>query len=186
MKAGKDRLLIVVDMLNDFCDPKGVLATSLVTNEVYAEPIITPVKGLVDLYRDNDSPIIWLADAHAKDDKEFDRFPPHAVKGTWGAGIIDVLDPNKIDSSPFEMRIAKTRYSGFYGTDLEYQLARLSPKKVEVCGVCTSICVMDTVGGLANRDFAVQIRKNCVADFDPGAHEAALARMEGLYGAEVV
>ena len=181
-----NKLLIVVDMLNDFCDPKGVLATSLITNEVYAAPIIPDVGMLVGMYRDQDLPIIWLADAHAKDDKEFDRFPPHAIKGTWGADIIDHLGPNLVESRPNELRINKTRYSGFYGTELEYQLMRISPDVVEVCGVCTSICVMDTVGGLANRDFAVNLSKACVADFDPVAHEAALARMAGLYGATIL
>lgn len=180
------KLLIVVDMLNDFCDPKGVLATSLITNEVYAAPIIEPVRQLVEMHRNQALPIIWLADNHARDDKEFDRFPPHAVKDTWGAQVIDVLRPLEIQNSTFEMLIPKIRYSGFYGTDLEYQLSRLSPDTVEVCGVCTSICVMDTVGGLANRDFAVNISKACVADFDPAAHDAALARMAGLYGATII
>ena len=85
-----------------------------------------------------------------------------------------------------EITIEKTRYSGFYGTGLEYHLISLGVKTIEVCGVCTSICVMDTVGGLANRDYSVNIQKSCVADFDPEAHEAALKRMAGLYGATIL
>jgi len=182
----KKKLLIVVDMLNDFCHHDGVLATSPITSELYAKSIVEPVRQLVEAHRGQALPIIWLADNHAKDDKEFDRFPPHAVKDTWGAQVIEELRPLEIQNSAFEMLIPKTRYSGFYGTDLEYQLARLSPGTVEVCGVCTSICVMDTVGGLANRDFTVNLSKACVADFDPVGHEAALARMAGLYGATIL
>jgi nicotinamidase/pyrazinamidase len=179
-------LLIVVDMINAFCHTKGALAKSIVNGEFYGVDVIPNVKGLVDIYRHNQDPIIWLYDNHAPDDKEFDRFPPHAVKDTWETGIVDQLDPQAALASPFELLIPKTRYSGFYGTDLEYQLLRLAPKKVTVCGVCTSICVMDTVGGLANRDYDVVVYKNSVADFDPAGHDAALARMEGLYGAKII
>ena len=156
------------------------------TGQFYAKPIITPVKIMIDLFRDSNSPIIWLCDAHAEDDKEFDRFPAHAIKNTWGAQIIDMLGPEDAKNSGNELTILKTRYSGFYGTDLEYQLARIAPKEITVVGVCTSICVMDTVGGLANRDQNITVPKDAVADFDPHAHEAALARMEGLYGAKIV
>ncbi len=177
------KLLIVVDMLNDFCHEDGVLAKSILTGEVYAKPIISAVRHKVLTYRDANDPIIWLCDAHAKDDKEFDRFPPHAIRNTWGAQIIDLMDLG--ENSPIELIIPKTRYSGFYGTDLEYQLMRIAPDECTVVGVCTSICVMDTVGGLANRDQNIIVPANCVADFDPQAHESALGRMEGLYGAKI-
>jgi len=179
-------LLIVVDMINAFCHTKGTLAKSLVTGEFYGQQIIPAVKGLVDIYRNNQEPIIWLHDNHAPDDKEFDRFPPHAIKDTWEAAVVDDLDSGAIEKSPFELLMPKTRYSGFFGTDLAYQLLRLAPEKVSVCGVCTSICVMDTVGGLANRDYNIIVNKSCVADFDPDGHAAALSRMKGLYGAKII
>ena len=151
-----EKVLIVVDMLNDFCHPNGVLAKSMVTGKVYAAPIINNVVKLVEMFRGQNLPIIWLCDAHDKDDKEFYRFPAHAVRDTWGAQIIAELGPKYVERATNELQINKTRYSGFYGTDLEYQLSRLrwiqgditQPTKAEVCGVCTSICVMDTVGGL--------------------------------------
>jgi len=180
------KLLIVVDMLNDFCYVNGALAKSHITDEYYANEILGPVGHMVDDYRNAKDPIIWLCDAHAKDDMEFDRFPAHAVKGTWGAEIIGELFPKIIEQSPLELVIPKTRYSGFYGTDLEYQLMRIAPDEITVVGVCTSICVMDTVGGLSNRDQNVIVPTNCVADFDPIAHTAALARMGGLYGAKII
>lgn len=180
------KLLIVVDMLNDFCHENGVLAKSILTGEVYAKDIITPVESLVVDFRSAGDPIIWLCDAHAKDDKEFDRFPAHAVKDTWGAEIIAELSPTIAVSSVNEIIIPKTRYSGFYGTDLEYQLMLLAAGEITVAGVCTSICVMDTVGGLANRDQNIIVPANCVADFDPQGNANALQRMERLYGAKIV
>ena len=83
------------------------------------------------------------------------------------------------------MVIAKTRYSGFYGTNLGQVLVQLRPAQVTVVGVCTSICVMDTVGGLVNRDYSAVVPANAVADFDMEAHMFSLKRMEKLYGAHI-
>ena len=57
--------------------------------------------------------------------------------------------------------------------------------EVEVVGVCTSICVMDTVGGLANRDYPTTVPAAGVAAFDAEAHRFALNRLERLYGAAI-
>jgi nicotinamidase-related amidase len=124
--------------------------------------------------------VVFLHDAHAEDDREFEKFPPHCIAGTWGGRIIDDLTPQK-----GEQVLAKTRYSGFYGTDLEKILAAYGPDEVEVVGVCTSICVMDTVGGLANRDYRATVPEAGVADFDAEAHRFALQRMKRLYGATI-
>ncbi|RLF87565.1 cysteine hydrolase [Thermococci archaeon] len=188
------KILIVVDMLNDFCRAEtdliggGALAKSIVTDEYYARPIIPHIVERVAEYRESNNTIIWLCDAHDKDDKEFDRFPPHAIKNTWGARIIDELNPLQAAESKSELVIDKTRYSGFYDTPLDKIILlreHLNPE-YEVCGVCTSICVMDTVGGLANRDCKTIVNVKGVADFDPNAHEQALVRMKNLYGADII
>jgi len=171
-----NNVLIVVDMLNDFVDEEeGILSFR------QARAIVPAVKRRLALHRADGSQIIYLCDAHAEDDLEFLKFPAHAIKNTWGADIIDELEPKKGDTI-----LPKTRYSGFYGTPLEAHLAVTAPKKVEVVGVCTSICVMDTVGGLANRDYNVYIHENCVADFSDEAHTFSIVRMKSLYGAKII
>ena len=170
------RVLLVVDMLNDFVDPKGVLFCGESSRE-----IIPIVKSLVDDFQAKGEVVIFLADAHEKDDKEFERFPPHAVKGTWGAEVIPELAPKEKD-----VVVEKKRFSGFFDTDLEKILEGLAPGEVWVTGVCTSICVMDTVGDLCNRDMPVVVVKNGVADFDEEFHKFALARMERVYGVKIV
>jgi nicotinamidase/pyrazinamidase len=180
------KLLIVVDLLNDFCHHKGVLAQSNVTGLFYGEDIVPYVAGVVDSFRRAKDPIVWLGDWHKEDDLEFKRFPPHAVRDTWGALIVEDLLPDMVESSPNELKINKTRYSGFYLTSLESTLFQLEPDLVTVIGVCTSICVMDTVGGLANRDYETEVLRHSVADFDPGAGEKAMTRMSNLYGAKII
>ncbi len=167
------KVLIVVDMLNDFVHGEGALFFES------GASIIPAVKKRIAAHRAIGSKIIYINDAHDKDDKEFDRFPPHAIEGTWGSQIIDELAPEAND-----IVLNKTRYSGFYGTNLEGHLL-VTSDAVEVVGVCTSICVMDTVGGMANRDIKSIVPADAVADFDPAAHMAALNRMGAIYGADV-
>jgi nicotinamidase/pyrazinamidase len=167
--------LIVVDMLNDFIDEKGALYCGQ-----SARDIVPFLRLRLNAHRRAGNLVVFLQDAHAKDDLEFEKFPPHCIAGTWGSRIIDDLAPQS-----GEHVLPKTRYNGFYGTDLEKILAADSPEDVEVVGVCTSICVMDTVGGLANRDYRIRVPRAGVADFDAEAHQHALQRMERLYGATV-
>ena len=173
-----EKVLIVVDMLNDFVHKNGVLFFQ------QGADIIDAVKKRIGAYMEEGNTIIFLCDAHAENDKEFERFPAHAIKKTWGAGVVAKL-VDTIGDYKNVVCIPKTRYSGFYGTPLGGELNIHKPDKVEVVGVCTSICVMDTVGGLANRDYKTVVPMNAVADFNAQAHNIALTRMNTLYGAEI-
>lgn len=191
------RTLIVVDMLNDFINKNGKLYCGK-----NAENIVPFVKAKIQEFKKARRPIIFLCDYHQFDDKEFERFPAHCVQGTSGSLIIDGLWEDNVSPAIHDdghtidqfTSIEKKRYNGFYGTRLAELLKSLSfshktgygQLNVEVVGVCTSICVMDTVGGLANRDYKIRIYKDGVADFDQEAHAFSLKRMEKLYGAEIV
>lgn len=170
------KVLIVVDMLNDFVHGDGALFFEA------GNAIIPAVKRRIAAHRADGSKIIYINDAHDKDDKEFERFPPHAIKDTWGAEVVDELAPVRGD-----VVIPKKRYSGFYGTNLDVHTVHslIDKNEIEVIGVCTSICVMDTVGDLANRDIKATVPADAVADFNPAAHVAALDRMAAIYGADV-
>jgi nicotinamidase/pyrazinamidase len=165
-------------MLNDFVKPDGALYVGPTADE-----IIKPVAEQVKNHVDKNNLVVFLCDAHAPDDKEFERFPKHAVKGTRGAQVIPELATSVRDNV---MVITKTRYSGFFKTRLGDILEEMSVERVTLVGVCTHICVMDTCGELANRDYEIVIPRNCVADFDQEMHVMALRRMKALYGAEVV
>jgi len=169
------KALLIVDMLNDFIDEKGALDCGETARE-----IVPFIQQRLAAFRKNKDLVIYLQDSHDRNDKEFEKFPEHCVSGTWGSRIIQALAP-----MPGEKVVPKKRFSGFYGTDLENILAQAGINAVEVVGVCTSICVMDTVGGLANRDYSITVPASGVADFDPEFHRFAIKRMEKLYGAKV-
>ena len=125
--------------------------------------------------------VIFTCDAHAPDDREFRYFPAHAVKGSWGARIIPELTP-----APGDYRVEKTRYSPFADTNLEEILRSEQVEEVHVVGVMTSICVMETVRELFERDMPGLVYRQGVADSDPEAHTFALKQMQRFLGARVV
>jgi nicotinamidase/pyrazinamidase len=170
------RALLIIDMLNDFIDPRGALYCG-----EQAREIVPVIGALAGEFRAAGEPVIYLCDAHTPDDKEFELFAPHAVKGTWGSQVIPGLAPAK-DS----LVLDKTRFSAFYRTGLASALEKLAPGEVWVTGVCTSICVMDTTGDLRNRDYSAVIPADAVADFDLAAHRFALDRMKRIYGARLI
>jgi nicotinamidase-related amidase len=170
------RALIVVDMLNDFVDVKGALYCG-----PPARDIIPFINNRIADYRKTGDAVIYIQDSHSEDDKEFERFPRHSVSGTWGHRIVPELAPRQGD-----VVIQKRRYSGFFETELGDWLTKKQIRDVEVVGVCTNICVMDTVGGLANRDYDITVPRAGVADFDAEFHEFALKRMDKIYGARIV
>ena len=151
------RALLVIDMLNDFMAPGGALYCG---DE--ARAIIPEVKRQITSTRRSRGAVLYVCDAHAEDDPEFDRFPSHAVEGTFGAQVVQELTPKPTDTV-----IEKTRLNAFYGTRLEAELGKLRPPVVHVTGVCTSICVMAAVTDLITRDYRVVVHRKAVADFDP-------------------
>ncbi len=169
------RALIIVDMLKDFIYEKGTLYGGKKFKK-----IIPVIRKRIEEAHQKRNVVIFLTSVHAEDDMGFKCFPPHCIKGKWGSEIIDELDVDKRDYV-----ISKARYSGFYNTSLEAVLKKHNITAADVVGVCTSICVMDTVGGLRNRDIKVKVFKEAVADFDEEFHEYALKRMKRIYKAEV-
>ena len=174
--GGERRVVIVVDMLRGFLE----LGRPLDCGDT-ARAIIPAVRRRILAKRARGATILWVADNHAPDDKEFAMFPPHCIRGTDEAEIIpelaDLVDPTNV--------MPKTRYSGFYGTDLDVRLAALQPDVVTVVGVCTDICVMHTVADARNRDYPVVVPAECVATFDPDAHRFALDHLRRVLGATV-
>ncbi len=168
--------LIVADMLNDFLDPKGALYVGPAGRE-----IIPFVARKIDQTRQWGGLVIFVCDAHTPDDREFQHFAPHAVRGTWGSWVIPELPVQ-----PEDYRVDKTRYSAFAGTNLDKVMEHEQVDEVEIVGVCTSICVIETVKELFDRDIPTLVYQEGVADFDPEAHAFALKHMARIFGAKVV
>ncbi len=171
------RALLVIDMLNDFVDEKGSLRVP------DTEAVLPRVVQEVADARARGEAVVYVCDAHQPDDPEFSRmgWPPHAVRGTWGARVVEALEPRPLDPV-----VEKTTYSGFHGSDLDRVLREREARTVRLVGCVTNICVLYTAADAAMRGYEVEVVRDAVAGLDPGDHAFALRQMERVLGARLV
>ena len=94
--------MLVIDMLNDFVLPGAPLEVPS------ARRIVPAIEKRIETARRRGVTVIYVCDAHAEDDAEFEIWGRHAVKGTEGAEVIAELRP-----APDDIVLAKTTYSAF-------------------------------------------------------------------------
>lgn len=181
------RVLIVVDMQNDFVAEGGAL------NFPAARQILPFVSKKVQEVLEAGGEVVFTLDTHAENDAEFAKFPAHCLKDSWGQQLVPELKKQLGDDVADRVHfVQKNRYSGFYQTDLEEYLGlttsrkRARVDKVEMVGVCTNICCYFTAEELANRDVPTTVYAAGVASFDEDAHTFALDQMRTVLGVEVV
>ena len=172
---GEKRVLLVVDMLNDFVLEGAPLEVAS------SRSIIPAIRRRIEGARSNGIPVIYVCDAHQIDDEEFNVWPRHAVKGTEGAKVIRELAP-----LPGDIVVEKTRYSGFFRTNLEELLRGLQVRRITIVGILTNICVLFTAADAVMRGFAVEIPRDSVAAATKEEHEFALEQMAKVLGARII
>ena len=173
---------MVVDVQEGFTR-SGNLASSVCTDA------IPRIVAIVEDALAADVPVIFTKDSHREGDPEFEIFPPHCIVGTPEHDLVPEL-------RPFEERaeavVHKTRYSAFFGTDLESVLNRVGVREVRIAGFCTDICVLHTTADLRNRDYGVTVLADGCETFDAPGHEHAdinrwaLGHIEHILGAKVL
>jgi ureidoacrylate peracid hydrolase len=85
------------------------------------------------------------------------------------------------------MVLYKTRYSGFYQTELDATLRRMGIRTLIVTGCTTSVCVESTVRDAMFRDYHAVVLEDCTAEplgngLPRSNHEASLLLVESLLG----
>lgn len=172
----KREALLVIDMLNDFVLKGAPLEVP------DTRTIIPVIRKEIESAHGAGNPVIYVCDSHAPGDKEFSKFgwPSHAVTGTKGAQVIDELKPFKDD-----IIIRKTTYSGFFNTDLDATLKRLSVTSLRLTGDVTHICIMFTASDAVLRDYHVTVVEKGVAGLSQEDHDAALRIMKNVMGVKI-
>jgi ureidoacrylate peracid hydrolase len=104
------------------------------------------------------------------------------IRDTWNSDIVDELAPHRDD-----IVLYKTRFSGFYGTDLDERLRGLGVKHLVVTGCTTSICVESTVRDAMFRDYLCVLMADCMSEpigngLARSNHDASLLSTEVLLG----
>jgi ureidoacrylate peracid hydrolase len=166
--------IIVVDMLNEFCKPGGAMVLP------GYEALVPPQRTVLDAARRASCPVLWVVDTHRRNvrqDREFLKRTPHCIEGTWGAQVIEDLDPRADD-----ITIVKRRYSAFFNTDLDLTLRDLQLDTLVICGVVTNICVRSTVHDAFFLGYQVVVPEDCVAATGPREQESSLYDIATHFG----
>jgi len=197
--------VIVVDMENDFA-AKGGMFDRAGVDISGAQKAIAPTAKVLTAARQAGLKIIYLkmgyrpdlSDLGATDSVNRTRHLQFGVgqkieapdgrqsrvliRDTWDTDIVPEVKPQ-----PSDIVIYKTRFSGFYQTDLDATLKRLGIKYLIVTGVTTSICVESTVRDAMFRDYLCVLLSDCMSepighDLPRTNHEASLLNAEVLLG----
>lgn len=121
-------VILVIDMVNGFTKA-GALADAAIAKAA------GPIQNLITKL---DCPVWFICDAHDENSSEFASFPPHCIKGTEEAQIMDEL----IEYSSQENTIYKNCISAFASPEFEKVLKAL-PEQTDILltGCCTDLCV---------------------------------------------
>ena len=165
--------VLIVDMLNDFCCAGGKMPLK------GGSDIVPSIVALSNAARKKGLQVIYVNDNHRSDryDREFEKREPHCIDGTWGAEVLDELNPQEGDLS-----IKKRRFSGFFQTDLELILRELDVNTVIVTGVVTNICVRSTCHDAFFLGYNVIVPRDCVCATAPREQESSLWDIETHFG----
>ena len=201
----KKTAVIVVDMENDFVS-KGGMFNRAGADISGAQKAIAPTAKVLAAARATGMKIIYLRMAYQPDLSDLGapdsvnrtrhlkfgvgqtiRAPDGResrilIRDNWGTDIVNELKPQSGD-----ITIYKTRFSGFYQTDLDTTLKKLGLKYLIMAGVTTSICVDSTVRDAMFRDYLCVLLKDCMSepigsDLPRTNHEASLLTAEVLLG----
>ncbi len=167
------KLLIVVDMQNDFID--GALGTQ------EAQAIVPAVIERIHACREAGWSLIATLDTHGEDymdTPEGKKLPvPHCIKGTQGwqinADVANALGEGCL-------LVEKPTFGSVRLPEIIREM--IGDEKdvtIELLGLCTDICVVSNALLLKAHftDATLQVRRDCCAGVTPATHEAALRTM---------
>jgi len=163
--------VLVIDMLNDLLEPEGAMPL------LEGRRLYKPIRRLLRSARQSGTAVIWICDEHLPTDREFEKRSVHCLHGSWGAEIVAELEPEVS-----ELRIPKTRYSGFFETDLDHRLRQQGIDHLILTGVVTNICVRSTAHDAFFRDYRVTVPVECVAATSEREQDSTLYDLDTHYG----
>jgi ureidoacrylate peracid hydrolase len=82
------------------------------------------------------------------------------IRDTWGTDIVEDLKPEAGD-----VVLYKTRFSGFYETELDSVLKTAGIKQLIVTGCTTSVCVESTIRDAFFRDYRCILLTDCTSEW---------------------
>lgn len=177
--------LIVVDVQNDFADPKGALYVS------GGEEVVPLVNAEVTHARASGALVVYTQDWHPPDTPHFAKdggvWPVHCVRNTWGAAFHPAL---RVEGETIRKGTGgEDGYSGFTvrddetGRESETGLGEMlndaGIESVVVVGLATDYCVKATAMDAARKGFRTTVLEAGIraVDLNPGDGRRAIEEM---------
>lgn len=168
--------LILIDMQNDVLD--SIVPTG--------RQVVPAIQRALEAFRSRKMPVVHCLRIHRADGVDVEKFRrerflqhPILVPGTKGAAVIDELAPKE-----GEYVVTKSRFSGFFQTDLLMIVQRLGLTRLVIVGVQTPNCVRATATDALAYDFDVVMLDDAITALTPEIHRANLYDLEHM-GAQV-
>ena len=172
--------IVLVDMARDFVEEGGFIANAGGAEyRVKAKGIIGPLARMLDAARSAGVTVVYSTDCHTPEDSELAKWPPHSMKGTEWADIVDELSPQDGD-----LVIPKTTYSGFQSSDIEDQLRSRGVETLYITGLHTDCCCRHTSGDAFQKGFKMVWVTDVLQAFTDEAHESGLEYFKIWYATD--
>jgi nicotinamidase-related amidase len=176
--------VIIVDMQVDFAAPDGLLGLEGVDLSL-VQPALAAAQRLVAAARSARAPVVFVglrtepgSDSSVWRERLLRRGAgPEAENALCRAGGrgAEFWGPAPQADEPV---VLKTRYSGFFGTDLDARLAALGVDTLIVGGLTTECCVDCTVRDAFHLDYHVFVASDACAAYEPDLHLGALKSLD--------
>ena len=187
-----DLVLWEVDTQEDFMLPGGKLYVP------GAEKLLPKIQKLTDVARRGGAFLVSHGCFHPPDDPEFQRFPPHCVKGSKGSEFVetaltdDVVRIPNHTGLPMELWkhkqvLLEKQTLDIFESSHAHELVERFPRDAEflVFGVVTEYCVRLAAKGLLERGRKVSVIKDAIETLNPEEGRKTLAELEGM-GARLI
>ena len=147
------KALLVIDAQKIYTDPES---------EMYSENAKSTIKrinSLIEEFKQNDEPIIFVRHVHKLDGTDLGRmfdFTGEAEEDfNFKEGTEEVEYDQNLIKPGGSAEVVKNRYSAFVGTDLEKRLKKAGVDTVVVCGFMTNFCCESTARDAHDKDYFV-------------------------------
>jgi nicotinamidase/pyrazinamidase len=182
---GPKTALVVVDVQNDFADPKGSL---YVTG---GDQVIPLINQEVERATAAGAFVVYTQDWHPPTTPHFKKdggiWPVHCVGATWGAALHPAL---RVEGPVVRKGSGGgDGYSGFTvrdpssgettATSLDELLRERNIERLVICGLATDYCVVETAVDARMLGYPVEVIAAAIraVNLDPGDGDRAISRM---------